>query len=72
MDKIAHCCLIDGRLGPNVVSKIFMEELGLSCTNKNSKSMLSYNSQQQSTIGEINDATLVLCAHPEIKTTCNI
>jgi hypothetical protein len=46
MDKIAHCCLIDGGYSPNVMSKIIMEELGLSCTNENSKSMLSYNSQQ--------------------------
>jgi hypothetical protein len=37
MDKIAHCCLIDGGSGPNVMSKIIMEELGLSCTNENSK-----------------------------------
>jgi hypothetical protein len=46
MDKIAHCFLIDGGLGPNEMSKIIMEELGLSCTNKNSKTVLSYNSQQ--------------------------
>jgi hypothetical protein len=31
--------------------------------------MLSYNSLQQKTIGEIKDITLVLCAHPEIRTT---
>jgi len=30
MDKIAHCCLIDGGSGPSVMSKIIMEELGLS------------------------------------------
>jgi hypothetical protein len=42
MDTIAHCCLNDGRSGPSVMSKIFMEELGLSCTNENSRSMLSY------------------------------
>jgi hypothetical protein len=64
MDKIAHCCLIDGWFGPSVMSKIIMEGLGLSCTNKNSRSMLSYNNLQQSTIGEIKDVTLVLCAHP--------
>jgi hypothetical protein len=29
MDKIAHCCLIDGGSGPSVMSKIIMEELGL-------------------------------------------
>jgi hypothetical protein len=34
--------------------------------------MLSYNSQQQVTIGEIKDVKLVLCAHLEIRTTCNI
>jgi hypothetical protein len=33
MDKITHCCLIDGGFDPNVMSKIIMEELGLSCTN---------------------------------------
>jgi ribonuclease HI len=72
MDKIAHCCLINGGLGPGIMSKIIMEELGLSCTNENSRSMLPYNSLQQSTIGEIKDVTLVLCAHPEIRTTLNI
>jgi hypothetical protein len=54
------------------MSKIIMEEIGLSCTNKNARSMLSYNSLQQTTIGEIKDVTLVLCAHPEIRTTLNI
>jgi ribonuclease HI len=49
-----------------------MEELGLSCTSENARSMLSYNSLQQKTIGEIKDVTLVLCAHLEIKTTLNI
>jgi hypothetical protein len=48
MDKIAHCFLIDGCSGPSLMSKIIMEELGLSCTNENSRSMLSYNSLQQS------------------------
>jgi hypothetical protein len=72
MDKIAHCCLIDGGSGPSVMSKIIMEELGFSCTNENTRSMLSYNSLQQTTIGEIKDVTLVLCAHPEIRTTLNI
>jgi hypothetical protein len=72
MDKIAHCFLIDGGSGPSVMSKIIMEELGLSCTNENSRSMLSYNSLQQSTIGEIKDVTLVLCAHPKIRTTLSI
>ena len=72
MDKIAHWCLVDGGYGPNIMSEISMEELGLSCTNENSKIMFSYNSQQHNTIGEIKDVTLVLCSHPEIKTTCNI
>jgi hypothetical protein len=49
-----------------------MEELGLYCTNENAKSMLSYNSLQQTTIGEIKDVILVLCTHPEIRTTLNI
>jgi ribonuclease HI len=72
LDKIAHCCLIDGVLGPSVMSKIIMEELGMSCTNKNVRIMLSYNNKKQSTIGEIKDVTLVLCAHPKIHTTLNI
>jgi hypothetical protein len=49
MDKIAHFFLIDGVSGPSVMSKIIMEELGLSCKNENSRSMLSYNSLQQIT-----------------------
>jgi hypothetical protein len=72
MDKIVHCCLIDGGSGPSVTSKIIMEEIGLSCTNENATSMLSYKSVQQTTIGEIKDVTLVLCAHLEIRTTLNI
>jgi hypothetical protein len=72
MDKIAHCCLIDGGSGPRVMSKIIMEELGLLCSNESSISILSYNSLQQSTIGKIKDINLVLCAHPEIRTTLNI
>jgi hypothetical protein len=72
MDKISHCFLIDGGLGPSVMSKIIMEELGLSCTNENARRMLSYNSLQQTTIGKLKDVTLVLCAPPEIRTTLNI
>jgi hypothetical protein len=72
MDKIAHCCRIEGDSGPSVMLNIIMEELGFSCTNENTISMLSYNSLQKSTIGEIKDVTLVLCAHPEIRTTLNI
>jgi hypothetical protein len=72
MDKIAHCCLIDGGSGPSVMLKIIMEELGLSCTNESARSMLSYNSLQQTTIGKIKDVTLVLCAHLEIRTTLSI
>jgi hypothetical protein len=34
--------------------------------------VLSYNILQQTTIGEIKDVTLVLCVHPEIRTTLNI
>jgi hypothetical protein len=67
MDKIAHCFLIDAGSGPSVMCKIIMEELGLSCTNKNYRSMLSCNNLQQSTIGEIKDVTLVLHAHPRDK-----
>jgi hypothetical protein len=72
MDKISHCCLIDGGSDPSVMSNIIMEEIVLSCTNENAKSMLSYNSLKQTTIGDIKDVTLVLCTHPEIRTTLNI
>ena len=64
MDKIVHCCVINGSSGPSVISKIIMEELGLSCTNENARSMISYNSLQQTTIGEIKYVTLLLFAHP--------
>jgi hypothetical protein len=33
MDNISRYCLIEGGSGPSVISKIIMEELGLSCTN---------------------------------------
>jgi hypothetical protein len=72
MDKISHCFLIDGGSGSSVMSKIIVEEIGFSCTNKNTRSILSYNNQQHSTIGEIKYVTLVLCTHPEITTTLNI
>jgi hypothetical protein len=72
MDKIAQCFLIDSGSSPSVMSKIIMEDLGLSCTNENSRSMLSYNILEQLNIGEIKDVTLVLCAHNEIRTTLNI
>ena len=72
MDKISHFCLIDSGSSPSVMSKIIMEELSLSCTNENARSMISYNSLQQMTIGEIKDVTLVLCEHPEIRTTLTI
>jgi hypothetical protein len=72
MDNISHCCLIDGGLGPSVMSKIIMEEIGLSCTNENARSMLSYNILQQTTTCEIKDVTLVLCTHPEIRTILSI
>jgi ribonuclease HI len=72
MDKIAHCCLINDGSGPSALSKIIMEELGLSCTNENARRMHSYNSLQQTAIGEIKDVTFVLCAHPKIRTTLNI
>jgi hypothetical protein len=72
MDKIAHYSLLDGGLGPSVMSNIIMEEIGLSCTNENARSMIYYNSVQQKTICEIKDVTLVLCAHPKIKMILNI
>jgi hypothetical protein len=72
VDNISHCCLIDGSSGPSVMSKIIMEELGFYCTNENSRIMLSCNSLQQTTIGEIKDVTFVLCVHLEIRKTLDI
>jgi hypothetical protein len=72
MEKIAHCCLIHDGSGPSVMLKIIMEDIGLSCTNENARSMLSYNILQQITIGEIKDVILVLYVHPKIRTTLNI
>ena len=65
MDKISHCCLIDDSSGPSVMSKIIMEEIGLSCTNENARRILSYNSLQQTTIGEIKYVTCwkIGCCH---------
>jgi hypothetical protein len=52
---------------------IIMEELDISCTNENARSMLSYNNQQKiSMIREIKYVTLVLCTHLEIMTTLNV
>jgi hypothetical protein len=39
---------------------------------KMTRSMLSYNSLQQTIIGEIKDVTLVLCTHLEIRKTLSI
>ena len=72
MDNITHCFLIDSGSGPSVMSNIIMEELGLSCTNENMRSMLYYNSLKQMTIGEIKYVMLDLCAHPKIRTTLSI
>jgi hypothetical protein len=72
MDKITHCCLIDDGSGTSVMSKIIMEEIGLYCTNENARIMLSYNSLQQTTTGEIKDTTLVFCVHPKLRKTLNI
>jgi hypothetical protein len=72
MDKISHCCLINGGSSPSVMSNIIIEDLVLSCTNENARSMFSYNSLQKMNIGEIKHVTLVLCTHPEIRTTLSI
>ena len=71
-DRITHCVLIYSGSWPSVMSKIIIEELGLSCKNENDRSMMSYNNKKESMIDEIKDVTLVLCTHPEIRTTLNI
>jgi hypothetical protein len=52
--------------------KLSWKSLAYLVPTKNSRTILSYNNFQQSTIGEIKDVTLVLCAHLEIRTTRNI
>ena len=44
----------------------------MSCINENAIRMFSSNILQQMTIGETKYVTLVLCAHPEIRTTLSI
>ena len=60
MEKIAHCCLIDGGSRPNVMLKTIMQELGLSWTNGASRNMMDFNKQRQATISEIKYVTLVM------------
>ena len=72
MGIIVHFCLIDGGIGPNVMSKIIMDDLGLTCTNEILKPILTFNKKKQPTIGEIKDFTLVMCPHPKIRASCNI
>ena len=72
MDKITHCFLIGGGLGPNIISKMIMEELALSCTNEKPKNMLDFNKQRQLAMCDIKYVILVMNAHPKICTTCNI
>ena len=68
--KIVHSCLIDGGSVPNIMSKVIMEQLGLTCTGEG-RNMLTFNKKVQPSIGQIKDLTLTLFAYPEVKTTCN-
>lgn len=68
--KITHSFLIDGGSRPNIMYKLTMEQLGLTCTCE-AKNMLTFKKRVQPTIGQIKDLTLTICAHPEVKTTCN-
>lgn len=70
MGNIVHSCLIDGGSSPNIISKVIMEQLGLTCTGE-ARNMLTFNKKIQPAIGQIKDLTLTLCAYPEVKTTCN-
>ena len=68
MGKIVHSYLIDGGSSPNIMSKVIMEKLGLTCTGE-ARNMLTFNKKVQPAIGQIKDLTLTLCAYPEVKTT---
>lgn len=70
MGKIVHSCLIDGGSSPNIMLKVIMEQLGLTCIGE-ARNMLTFNKKIQPTIGQIKDLTLTLCAYPKVKTTCN-
>ena len=52
------------------MSKMIMEQLGLTCTSEVGK-MLIFNKKVQPTIEQIKDLMLTMCSHPKIKTTCN-
>lgn len=70
MGKIAHSCLIDGRSSLSIMSKVIMEQLGLTYTSE-ARNMLTFNKKIQPAIDQIKDLTLTLCSYPEVKTTCN-
>lgn len=70
MGKITHSCMNDGGSSPNIMSKVIMEQLGLTCTSE-ARNMLTFNKNIQPAIGQIKDLTLTLFAHPEVKETCN-
>ena len=70
-EKIAHCCIVDGGLGPIVMPNIIMEEIILQCSKRTLKKVLAFNNSLQE-IDEIKGVTLVLCSHLEITTFFNI
>jgi len=63
MGKISHSYLIDGGACSNLMSKIIMELLNLSC-NEGTNSKLMFNKMVQPTIGQIKYLTIFMCAHP--------
>jgi len=70
MGKIAHSCLIDGGSSANIMSKVIMEQICLTSIDE-ARNMLTFSKKVQPAIGQIKDLTLTLCAHPEVKPTCN-
>jgi hypothetical protein len=46
-----------------------MEQLGISCTNE-VINLFTFNKKDQKVIGQIKRLTMLMCAHPDIHTTC--
>lgn len=70
MGKITHSFLVDGGSSPNIMSKVIMQQLFITCTGE-ARNMLTFNKKVQPTIGQIKELMLTLFASLEVKTTCN-
>lgn len=65
---ISHSCLIDEGSSPNIISKVIMALLGITCTSED-RNMLMFNNKIQPTIDQIKDLIITMCAHLHVNTT---